>query len=62
MVEAEGENSLACQQLFGGVSMGSDSVGGVSGRCGGCGHRRQDEGKVVGVSERGMGAETGRTP
>ena len=29
MVEAEGEDSLACQRLFGGASMGSDSVGGV---------------------------------
>ena len=28
-MEAEGEDSLACQRLFGGVSMGSDSVGGV---------------------------------
>ena len=62
MVEVEGEDSLACQRLFGGASMGSDSVGGVSGHCGGCGHGQQDEGKAVGVSERGMGAETGRTP
>ena len=28
-MEAEGEDSLACQQLFGGASMGSDSIGGV---------------------------------
>ena len=29
MVEVEGEDSLACQRLFRGDSMGSDSVGGV---------------------------------
>ena len=29
MVEAEGEDSLACQWLFGGASMGSDSIGRV---------------------------------
>ena len=28
-MEAEGEDSLACQWLFGEVSMGSDSIGGV---------------------------------
>ena len=29
MVEVEGEDSLACQRLFRGASMGSDSVGRV---------------------------------
>ena len=28
-MEAEGEDSLACQWLFGGASMGSDSIGRV---------------------------------
>ena len=28
-MEVEGEDSLACQQLFGGTSMGSESIGGV---------------------------------
>ena len=28
-VEVEGEDSLACQQLFGGAGMGGDSIGGV---------------------------------
>ena len=28
-MEAEGEDSLACQRLFGGASMGSDSIGEV---------------------------------